>query len=50
MHDKLYLTELRDSIISYVSSTSQFFHKPVAGMWLVVSNRGNYNTYYILVE
>jgi len=48
--NKLCLTELRDFIISYVSSTSQFFSKPVTGMWLVVSNRGNYNIYSIYVE
>jgi len=39
MITKLCWTELRDVIMSYVSSTSNFFNKPVAGIWLVVLNR-----------
>jgi len=36
--------------LSYISSNSQFFHKPVASMWLVVWNRENYTMYFISVD
>jgi len=36
--------------LSYVSSNLQFFNKPVAGMWLVIRNRRNYNIRSIFVE
>ena len=41
---------MRDFVISYVSSTSQFFNKTVSGVWLVASDRGNYNIYSISAE